>query len=1004
MLKKRESRSTSRRNRTGAAPSPVRFEPLEPRLMMNADCPIIESITADNRGLIQLQVGEQPLFAPTVNANSVRVTTAGADFEFGTSDDIVQDIEVSYTPDDNIIRIVADGVGANERYQVFLDSSLIRGRNGRALDGEFNGPNMPTGDGVAGGDLLFFARRDASPIARFTTNLGVIDVQLFPQTTPASVQNFFNYADSGRYDGTIFHRSVEDFVIQGGGFESDRPFDPIDVDDPVFNEPFLSNTRGTLAYAKRGNDPNSATSQWFFNLGDNSGNLDFQNGGFTVFGEILNDAGLEVMDAIGALMRLNAGSVNPVLGELPVINDNATAGNVDSDDVVIVERLAILMEITDEAPGQIDAESVTFDSGRDARVLVYDLDGRGLSSIESGVHVRFDGNIVRSIVIDSRFEGGSLGIVISGAQSVGSFKDARPADAADLGFIVSNVRIGAIVVTGGIQGANIGGLILGGMLLPDDIDGDGAVDDPTAIYLTEGFSKVVRVDGPVTGDIVIPNGVNTLVLRGGVSNSDIMLGELDDVAPTVIDLGPVRDVDLVSDSPISVLKVVDWQDDDATPDRIRAPIADKIVVTGDRRNGLNGDLEADLILTSGSTANQLVLNALVVNGDLLFSDIEATGNVRSIVVRGSVNNVNTQISGSVLQIVAGLVTSTDILINGNVNKIVVGEWYGGELTARTLNLLVTRGDRATQAPGDLAIDLNIFESRQFFDTLGKVVVQGDLVLGTWVVDGDAGTIVTRGDVADMNFDFSFDLDMLIANRVEDTQLSIGTQVTRILADSWSGGGIDSGVIRRFDLTGDRRTGDNGNLENASIRTFRVGVAGIRGDMTNSLFSVSQPTGRADIALEKLHVYGKVDFSEIRLTGDVDSVELGGLHNSSLYGGVATNTTISGFPTASAVNQAATMQFLRITRPASGEEAIIGSFITAGSIVDARLGDVRADNNQVTFGIAVHDVESLYYYRDGTSFNNRVDLFDPFQDAPNEMLYGDFQIRLNFEVPMDAINV
>ncbi|HEX6961255.1 MAG TPA: peptidylprolyl isomerase, partial [Lacipirellula sp.] len=104
--------------------------------------------------------------------------------------------------------------------------------------------------------------------------------------------------------------SVPGFVVQGGGFK--YPSDAVGVqqvpqDPPAPNEPGISNLRGTIAMAKLGGDPNSATNQWFFNLADNSENLDNQNGGFTAFGRVVGN-GMSVVDAIAALPRVNAGS------------------------------------------------------------------------------------------------------------------------------------------------------------------------------------------------------------------------------------------------------------------------------------------------------------------------------------------------------------------------------------------------------------------------------------------------------------------------------------------------------------------------------------------------------------------------------------------------------------------------------------------------------------------------------------------------------------------------
>ncbi|HEY3392756.1 MAG TPA: peptidylprolyl isomerase [Lacipirellulaceae bacterium] len=156
---------------------------------------------------------------------------------------------------------------------------------------------------------MFFGAAAQATIARFQTSLGNIDVRLYNSATPLTVANFLAYASANRYDGTFIHRSPPGFVVQGGGFYFTPPnsvapvVDPANPDPPVLNEPGISNKRGTIAMAKLGSNPNSATSQWFFNVGDNSGPpaaLDTQNGGFTVFGRVVAN-GMSVVDAIDLL-------------------------------------------------------------------------------------------------------------------------------------------------------------------------------------------------------------------------------------------------------------------------------------------------------------------------------------------------------------------------------------------------------------------------------------------------------------------------------------------------------------------------------------------------------------------------------------------------------------------------------------------------------------------------------------------------------------------------------
>jgi cyclophilin family peptidyl-prolyl cis-trans isomerase len=145
-------------------------------------------------------------------------------------------------------------------------------------------------------------------------------VELFDQagenrlrTTPATAANFLSYVDGGSYQNTFVHRSVPGFVVQGGGFTVTDSQPGVFIGNvtqraPVVNEPKPSgtiaanNVRGTIAMAKLGSDPNSATNQWFFNLADNSANLDAQNGGFTVFGRVLG-SGMAAVDEMAKVPR-----------------------------------------------------------------------------------------------------------------------------------------------------------------------------------------------------------------------------------------------------------------------------------------------------------------------------------------------------------------------------------------------------------------------------------------------------------------------------------------------------------------------------------------------------------------------------------------------------------------------------------------------------------------------------------------------------------------------------
>lgn len=184
-------------------------------------------------------------------------------------------------------------------------------------------------------------------IVQVKTNMGDFEINLFDKTTPVTVQNFLSYVNNGRYDGVVFHRSVPGFVIQGGGFTFDQtlPLKAIASSPAIANEPKLSNVRGTVAMAKIGGNPNSATNQWFVNLADNSTNLDYQNGGFSVFGHI-DAAGMEVIDAIAKLPRFCFESSCIRNPELPLRNytQNDRDDNVPlaADNLVTIESITVV--------------------------------------------------------------------------------------------------------------------------------------------------------------------------------------------------------------------------------------------------------------------------------------------------------------------------------------------------------------------------------------------------------------------------------------------------------------------------------------------------------------------------------------------------------------------------------------------------------------------------------------------------------------------------------------
>ena len=164
------------------------------------------------------------------------------------------------------------------------------------------------------------ASAQQKPIVVMETSKGVIRIELYPEHAPRTVQNFLGYVNSGYYDDTVFHRVIEKFVVQGGGFTPELELKPTMKPVRIETKNGLQNERGSLAMARQW-QKDSATSQFFFNLKDNA-NLDraASKHGYTVFGRVIE--GMEVVDRISAVQTSRRGMMEDV-PILPVILETA---------------------------------------------------------------------------------------------------------------------------------------------------------------------------------------------------------------------------------------------------------------------------------------------------------------------------------------------------------------------------------------------------------------------------------------------------------------------------------------------------------------------------------------------------------------------------------------------------------------------------------------------------------------------------------------------------------
>lgn len=144
---------------------------------------------------------------------------------------------------------------------------------------------------------------DATPKVRLATSMGDIVLELDREKAPKTVDNFVQYVKAGHYNGTIFHRVIDGFMVQGGGMKADMSEKPTRAPIPLEAGNGLTNVRGSVAMARTGN-PNSATAQFFINVVDNP-RLDSFGGGYAVFGKVTS--GMDVVDKIRLVATKDSG-------------------------------------------------------------------------------------------------------------------------------------------------------------------------------------------------------------------------------------------------------------------------------------------------------------------------------------------------------------------------------------------------------------------------------------------------------------------------------------------------------------------------------------------------------------------------------------------------------------------------------------------------------------------------------------------------------------------------
>lgn len=219
------------------------------------------------------------------------------------------------------------------------------------LNGSLPDQTLEPGSPAQSIDLsgLFGTEEIDDQVVRFTSQASngslTMDFALFTNRTPVTRANFLQYVADGDYNHSFIHRSVPGFVIQGGGYLNTNPGGPlalgsVPADPPITNEFGVSNTYGTISMAKSGGDPDSATSQWFVSLGDNSANLDNQNGGFTVFGRVTKDT-MSSAAAFGNSAQFPIRNAGGAFSSLPLIASFDNSNPIEHTDLILFPTVAL---------------------------------------------------------------------------------------------------------------------------------------------------------------------------------------------------------------------------------------------------------------------------------------------------------------------------------------------------------------------------------------------------------------------------------------------------------------------------------------------------------------------------------------------------------------------------------------------------------------------------------------------------------------------------------------
>ncbi len=822
-------------------------------------------------------------------------------------------------------------------------------------------------------------------IARFNTTLGTFDVELLDAQAPNTVANFRRYVDRGRYTSTLIHRVVPGFVVQGGGYHYPT-WEHIPEDPPIANEFGASNVRGTLAMAKLDGNPDSATSEWFFNLADNSENLDHQNGGFTVFGRVLGN-GMDVVDSIAAVPTY---PFNSPYDQLPLRDYASFPEEPGPENVILVHGITIRTPLTYtiilDTPGQLILNPTI-----DGNTLVLNMNpnqwGTGTVTIRAtdeggaSVETTFQVTAIGAPLANDDAPVADPGVPLDIPVLLNDVARGRPIDPATV-TIVQPPEYGAVdvdpvtgVVTYTPPAAFVG---------PDPFtytvrDADGRRSNTATVDLVVGSPgflvgtgypgslRYTDPDGTIV-TIAVKTGVARVCLRGFV--------QLLSPGPTQIVVGGTQ---------VSLYRIEMLQSSATT--------AVTFTTSGGAIPGATlGEFAGAAPLGTLSAANiDLVGKGIVMTG----AGYIATATLRDVRNGADILMPGTGAPKGLTLTVRDIPDpGTDIRTGSHFSKLTMARWVGSSLNAPAISTLAVTGNTSIAVPGDFGANLTLTSVIPGqANTLYSAKIAGNITGGTWVIANGVGTItagssapgwtLTAGgavssltaatDLAGTLTAVSFgtikatreltatitatnanaalaSIGTLSAAKVNAATVNATGGITTVSVSEWNGGALNAAWIASLITTKNSSLNLSGNLTNLALtlsgagsRPQTLAKAAVVGKVSGGTLFIGGHGGALSLAM--------LEQADVLVAGNLASLAFVYATDSSLVA-QGRITTLSGTQWAGGGVQAAALSSLTIKGDALLQGSFTGGLVLTGQGVAA--GQTTLGTVNVSYAIAYAD--------------------------------------------------